>query len=134
MAFELIPSSMLRIPSLDFFEEEDGFLPTTTSLNGLSVSEDENNVYVEAAIPGTDPKNVEITFDKGLLWVKAEKEKEEKTKKYYRKASSSFSYHLTIPGNIDQSKEPEAVVKNGVATVTFKKVPETKPKRITIKS
>lgn len=134
MAFELIPSSMLRFPSLNFFEEEDGFLPTTTSLSGLSVSEDENSVYVEAAVPGTDPKKVEITFDKGLLWVKAEKEKEEKTKKYYKKASSSFSYHLTVPGNIDQSKEPEAVVKNGIAIVTFTKVPQLKPKRILVKS
>lgn len=134
MAFQIIPSSMFRFPSSDFFGEEDGLLSTTTPLNGLSVSEDENNVYVEAPVPGIDPKNVEITFDKGLLWVKAEKEKEEKTKKYYKKASSSFSYHLTVPGNIDQSKEPEAVVKNGIATVTFRKVPEAKPKRIAIKS
>lgn len=134
MAFQIIPSSMLRFPSPDFFGEEDGLLSTTTSLNGLSVSEDENNVYVEASVPGIDPKNVEITFDKGLLWVKAEKEKEEKTKKYYKKASSSFSYHLTVPGNIDQNKEPEAVVKNGIATVTFIKVPQSKPKRIPVKS
>src|SRR3990167_6604173 len=127
MAFELIPSSMLRFPSLSIFDEEDGLLPSTSSLSGLSVSEDANNVYVEAAVPGIDPKDVEVTFHKGLLWVKAEKKEEEKTKKFYRKATSSFSYHLTVPGEIDQSKEPEAVVKNGIATVTFLKVPEAKP-------
>lgn len=134
MTFQIIPSSLLRLSSLDFFEEENGLLPTTTSLNGLSVSEDENSVYVEAAVPGIDPKDVEVTFHKGLLWVKAEKKEEEKTKKFYRKATSSFSYHLTVPGEIDQSKEPEAVVKNGIATVTFVKVPQSKPKRIHIKS
>ena len=134
MAFELIPSSMLRFPSLSIFDEEDGLLPSTSSLSGLSVSEDANNVYVEAAVPGIDPKDVEVTFHKGLLLVKAEKKEEEKTKKFYRKATSSFSYHLTVPGEIDQSKEPEAVVKNGIATVTFLKVPEAKPKKIAVKS
>ena len=133
MAFELIPNSFLRFPSLDLFEQEDGLLPSTTSISGLSVSEDEKNVYIEAAVPGIDPKNVEVTFSKGLLWIKAQKEEEEKTKKYYRKATNSFSYHLTVPGEIDPNKEPEAVVKNGLATITFAKLEETKPKKITVK-
>ena len=132
MAFELVTSPFWRFPQI--WEEEENLLPSTTSISGLSVSEDDKNVYVEAAVPGIDPKNVEVTYDKGVLWVKAEKEEEEKGKKYYRKASSSFSYRLLVPGSLDPNKEPTAEAKNGIMTVTFAKAAEPKPKKIQIKA
>jgi len=47
------------------------------------------------------------------------KEEETKEKKYYRKATSSFSYRVAVPGEIDQNKEPYASCRNGVMTVTL---------------
>jgi len=133
MAFELVSTSPFwRFPQI--WEEEDNLLPQTTSISGLSIFEDDKNVYVEAAVPGVDPKSVEVTFDKGVLWIKAEKEEEGKGKKYYRKASSSFSYRLLVPGNLDLNREPQAEAKNGIMTVTFAKVAESKPKKIQIKA
>lgn len=134
MAYELIPSSFWKFPSFSYFDEEEDLIPSTSTLSGLTISEDANNIYIEATVPGIEPKNVEITFDKGVLWVKAEKKEEEKGKKYYRRATSSFSYRLLVPGQIDQSKEPQAKIKNGVATIAFAKVPEAKPKRIAVKT
>ncbi len=137
MPFDLIPRSLWsnsgRLPSL--FEDDDdwgGFLPSS----GLSVSEDEGNVFVEASMPGLTADQVEVTFDKGVLWVRgnAEETEEDKKKKFYRKASSSFSYRVMVPGKVDESQEPEAVFKNGVMKVTFKKIAETLPKKIAIKS
>src|SRR5260221_349604 len=74
--------------------DDDDNTPATGMTNNLSISEDDKHVFVEAAIPGVDPKDVEITFDKGMLWIKAESKHEEKdkNKKYYRRATSSFSY------------------------------------------
>jgi len=133
MPFDLVPRSFWNIPSIWDEEEEDRWLAWPAVPSGLSISEDEKNVYVEAAVPGVDPEKVEVTFDKGVLWIRGEAEEEEKGKKYYRKASGSYSYRVTVPGNIDEKAEPEAVCKNGIMKVTFKKVPEAKPKKIPVK-
>lgn len=137
MPFDLIPRSLWSIPSRlpSVFEDEDDwatFLPSS----GLTVSEDEHSVYIEAAMPGLTGEQVEVTFDKGILWVRgsAEESEEDKQKKFYRKASSSFSYRIMVPGNVDEAAEPDAVFKNGVMKVTFKKVSETLPKKISVKS
>jgi len=134
MAFELVPESFWRFPTLrlpSLFEEEEWFTPSTIS--GLSVSEDDKNVYVEAAVPGVDPKDVEVTYDKGVLWVKGESKEEEKGKKFYRKATKSFSYRLTVPGDVDLEAEPAAVQENGVVKLTFAKIKKAEPKRIAVK-
>ncbi len=136
MAFDLMPRSFWNIPSrLPIFDEDEdwkSFLPSS----GLTVSEDDKSVYVEAAVPGLDPEKIDVTYDKGVLWIRGnnEEREEDKDKKFYRKASSSFSYRVAIPGNVDEHAEPEAVCKNGVMKVSFAKVPETEPKRLSVKT
>lgn len=133
---ELFPQIIKPFSFLSPWFEEDWF-PTNSRLehSGLSISEDTENVYVEAALPGINLKDIDITFDKGLLWIKGQRKEEEKNKdrSYYRKAMSSYSYHLNIPGNVDQKMEPEANYKDGVLTVTFRKTAEEQPKKITVK-
>src|SRR3972149_974843 len=129
----LIPRSFWGFPSL-LEEMDEDLLLSTTTISGLSISEDDKSVYVEAAVPGIDPKNVDVTFNKGILTITGERTEEEKKKKYYRKASSSFSYRVLVPGEIDTNKEPKAEAKNGVMVVTFTKIPESKPKKIAVKA
>ena len=114
---------------------DDWDLQEFTNLNGLTVSEDDQHVVVEAAIPGIRPEEIDMTYDKGILWIKAEKkeETEDKKKKFYRKAHSSFSYRIAVPGEIDEAKEPEAVCKNGILQVTFSKAHKGSSKKILIK-
>lgn len=121
----------INVPSL--MEDIEELLPTSNLLNGLSVSDDEKNVYIEAAIPGLDPKDVEVTFDKGILTIRGEKREEEKGKRYHRQATRSFLYRIA-PGEVDVKVEPEANVKNGVMTVTFVKSETTQPKKIAVKA
>jgi HSP20 family protein len=117
------------------WDEEDDWLVTPSTQSGLSVSEDDNNIYVEAAVPGIDPKDVEITYQDGYLWVRGETKEEEKDKKrkFYRQASSSFSYRVAIPGEVDPNKEPEATYKRGIMTITFSKSEKVLPKKIEVK-
>jgi HSP20 family protein len=129
----LISRPFWRFPSL-LEETEEELLPSTGTISGLSVSENEKNVYVEASVPGIDPKNVDVTFNKGILTITGEKKEEEKKKKYYRKASTSFAYRVIVPGEIDPNKMPKAEAKNGIMTVTFAKVPESQPKKIAVKT
>lgn len=103
---------------------------------GISLSEDERNVFLEAALPGLKPEEIEVTFDKGMLWIKGEKREEEENRKrkFYRKAVTNFSYHLTLPESIDNSKEPKAMSKNGILYLTFEKKERSEPKKIRVQS
>lgn len=128
----LIPASFLRFPSV--WDEDDDMVFSQRGSGGLTVSEDSQNIYVDAALPGVEPKDVDITFDKGILWIKGETKEEEKDKKFYKKALNSFSYQISVPGEIDLNKEPEATSKNGMMRVKFTKIPQTQPKKIAVKS
>ncbi len=136
MAYDLIPKSVFSMPASKFFDwDEDDMLPTNVGSGNISISEDDKKVYVQASLPGVDPKDIEMTFDKGVLWIKGEKQEteEDKKKKFYRKSSSSFSYRISVPGELDLGKDPEAESKDGVMTVTFYKHPKAQPKKITVK-
>lgn len=132
---DLLPQSIWRFPSITFsplFEELDELLPTASFLHGLAVSEDEKQVYVEASIPGLDPKEVTVTFSKGVVTIKGEKKEEEKGKTYHRKATRSFFYRVR-PGDIDEKATPKAICKNGVMTVSFLKMQKKEPEKIAVK-
>lgn len=134
MLNSLIPYRFLTFPeSRTPFEEDlwdDMFLGEPHS--GISIYEDDENIYVETALPGIEQKEIDVTFDNGILRVKGEK-KEEKEKNYYRKATRSFSYRISVPGEVDKEDIPEATYKNGMVTFRFKKVQETQPKKIEVK-
>jgi HSP20 family protein len=141
MRRKLVPRSMWSFPSLRFpfslFEDsdEEGWLQDFSDPSGLSVSEDEHNVFIEAALPGLHSEEIEVTFDKGVLWVKGEKkeEGEEKNKKYYRKAVSTFSYRVAVPGNVDENQQPDAIFKNGILKISFAKAKKGEPRKIPVK-
>ncbi len=140
MTKKLIPRSMWSFPSLRFpfsllGENEDEWLQDFSESSGLSVYEDEDHVFVEAALPGIKSNEIEMTFEKGILWIKAEKEDEheDKTKKYYRKSTGSFSYRVAVPGTIDETIPPEAFCKNGILKITFSKTKKNEARKIPIK-
>lgn len=123
------PLQLMRWPAI---WDEEGLVPSSGD-NNLDVYETENEVVVRANVAGVDREKVDITFEKGVLWIQAEEETEDKEgKKYYRMATRSYSYKVAVPGNIDLKHEPEAVVENGVVRVTFKKAEEMKPKKIAV--
>lgn len=138
MAFEIVPNRLWNFPTRfsTLLDDEEDWAVTPHTAGGITIAEDDGHVYIESAVPGVDPKNIEITFDKGILWIKGEtkEEEENKKKKFYRKASSSFSYRVAVPGELDQNKEPEADIKHGVVKVTFEKAPQSHPKKIQIKA
>lgn len=136
MAFDLVPKSFWAFPSLrPWFEDEDWITSLPTTSSGLSVSEDDKFVYVEAHMPGLKAEDIDVTFKNGELWIQGDKKEEEKDKKkkYYRMASSSYSYRLLVPGNVDETEDPDASYKDGIMAITFKKVPIKEPKKIAVK-
>jgi HSP20 family protein len=133
MSKNLVPRSIWNFPFS--LEEDENWPIESANASNLSIYEDENHVFVEAAIPGLKPEEIEVTFEKGILWIKAERrqEEEDKKKKYYRKAVSAFSYRVAVPGQIDTTHEPDASYKDGIMKVVFNKTKQTQPKKITVK-
>ncbi len=93
-------------------------------LSGLSISSDDKNVYVEAAVPGLSAKDIDVSVDNNnILWIKGSKKEEEEDKKrqFYRQSQTSFSYCVPLWDEIDASQEPEAECKDGVMKIIFNK-------------
>ncbi len=119
----------------DFWDEADLMTPTTSAGN-LDLYETEDEIVVKANVAGVDAEDVDITFEDGILWIKADKteEKTDEDKTHYAKSAWSYSYKVAIPGKIDPKEDPTAEVKNGVLTVFFKKSELSKPKKVKIKA
>lgn len=118
----------------DIWDDDD--LSLNTTANNLDVYETEDEVVVKANVAGVDEKDIEVTFEDGVLLVTGEKkeEKEDKEKTHYSKSIWSYSYKVAVPGVIDTSKDISAETENGVLTVVFKKAEVAKPKKLTVKA
>lgn len=128
------PKVFTRWPS--FFDEEDW--PEATMTEGFDVYEEGDNVIVKAAVPGVPAEKVEVTFEDGVLRVKAhtKETKEEKDKKkvvYRQDRVASFDYTTTLPRAVDADKI-SAEVDNGVVSVKAPIAPEARPKQISVKT
>ena len=102
--------------------------------NSLDVYETNEEVVIKANVAGVNESEVDLTFEKGVLWIKAQRTQEEEAsdKKHYSKSSWSYSYKVAVPGTIDYGQEPSAEIEDGVVTVTFKKSESSKPKKLTV--
>lgn len=121
---------------------DEGFeLPTAFSrlglTQGLNLYETEDKIVAEAAMPGIPEDKIDISYEDGIVrisGVKEEKKEEKEGKKRYLMSSmsSSFNYSFRLPEGLIRDEEPEALVENGVLTLTFAKVERKEPKKIKI--
>jgi HSP20 family protein len=103
----------------------------------VDVREDEKEVTVKAELPGMEEKDIEVNLADNGLTIKGEKkaEKEEKGKdNWYRETSyGAFHRFIPLPEGLDKEKV-DARFKNGVLTVTLRRLEEAKGKKIAIKA
>lgn len=125
--------SLNRWPNV--WDDDEFQLMTNSYSNDLDVFETENEVVVKANLAGVDQDDVDITFEKGVLWIQAQAKVEENDQKnkYYSKSSWNYSYKISVPGMIDYSKEPELSLGNGILQVKFTKSEASKPKKLKFK-
>jgi len=91
------------------------------NISGLSVYEEGDFLFIEASLPGLTAKDVEVYNDHDYIVIEGKREEGTKERKYYRKASASFNYRLSIPSAADQESEPDMTFKNGLMKLKFKK-------------
>ena len=95
----------------------------------VDVTEDQNNLYVTADLPGVDKKDVKVNVVGDVLTISGEKKTEQRdeNKNYYRieRSGGSFSRNFTLPAEIIMDKIG-AEFKDGVLTITLPKTEEAK--------
>ena len=101
----------------------------------VDILETENELVLNADLPGVELKDVDIHLENGTLTLKGERkfEKEEKNKGFHRMERSygSFVRYFTVPDTVD-TEHVRAEYHNGVLTVTLPKKEIAKPKAIKV--
>jgi HSP20 family protein len=101
----------------------------------IEVSETDNEIKVTAEVPGLEEKDIDVTFDGGMLSLRGEKrsESEDNERQFSERFYGRFERRVPLDAEIDQDKV-EATFKNGVLTVTLAKTTQaqSKAKRIAI--
>ena len=103
----------------------------------LNLSEEGDNLYVRAELPGVKPESLDISVVEGKLLIRGERkiEAEDPKTNYHRRERDAGFFRRTIqlPTRVDSNKV-SASLKNGVLTILLPKSEEAKPKKIAIKS
>ncbi len=102
----------------------------------LNLWEDDNNLFVEAELPGFDLNDLEITVTgDNHLSINGERKQPEPEKGTWHRQErgyGSFSRMLELPEHVD-AEHVSAQFKHGVLTITMPKKEESKPRRIEVK-
>ena len=105
----------------------------TTTAYPVDIREDQNNLYVDAELPGFTKDDVTVTFEKGVLQINAERKPVEAegqqhlTERHYTRVARS----LSLPTSVADDKI-EARLENGVLHLTLPKREEVKPRTISV--
>lgn len=102
----------------------------------IDVAEKDDAVLVRAEVPGCTPEDIEISVYGNTLTLSGEKKEshEDKHDGYYHLESTygSFRREIPMPAEVDADKI-EAVVKNGVLSVTLPKAEKSKAVKVQVK-
>lgn len=101
----------------------------------LDVYEEDDNLVVEARLPGMKPEDIDVRMEHGVLTIsgetKAEQERKERNYLIREQRSGSVSRSVRLPDTVDP-EACEANYDNGVLRLTFREREEIKPRRIPI--
>ena len=102
----------------------------------VDIKEEEKRFVILADIPGVDPKNIEISMDKGILSIKGERSAESHSESgkltRVERTHGVFYRRFALPDSAD-AEGITAEGKHGVLEIAIPKKPETTPRRIEIK-
>ena len=99
------------------------------------IYETDNDLVLEADLPGIDPKQIDIRVENNVLMVRGERSFEQKVNKenFHRveRSYGVFSRSFNLSTAVDPDKI-RATYKNGVLNITLPKAEQAKPRRIQI--
>jgi HSP20 family protein len=102
----------------------------------INVTEDNNNYYARAELPGMNSDDIEISATDGSLSISGQRiiTEEGENVRYHRREreGGKFSRIISLPGSIDTDKV-EANFRDGILEILLPKSEAMKPKQIEVK-
>ena len=133
--FDNVRRDMLRL--LDAVAGETSGVPGAGVFPPLNVTQDDDNFYVRAEIPGIKASELSISAVRNRVSLAGQREiqRENERVSYHRKerAEGSFNRTVTLPTNVD-AERVDARYADGILTLTLPKAEETKPRQITVRT
>jgi HSP20 family protein len=103
----------------------------------VDIREDEDHYYIKADVPGVDPKDIEVTLERGVLTIAGQRQGENREERAgYRRVErfhGRFTRAFALPDTADADKV-DAKVKDGVLEVVINKKESSKPRRIAVRA
>lgn len=128
-----------RFPAWTFPFSRISFLPGRASRAYplLNISEDDENIYVDALAPGVETANLNVSVTGDQLVISGEKRtlpKEIKLECVHRseRSAGQFARSFSLPAPV-QSEKVEANYTNGVLKITLPKSEAARPKQIEVR-
>ena len=101
----------------------------------VDIKENENEIRLEAELPGISPDGVEIIAENGVLTIRGQKESERKEGddryQVVERTYGTFMRTFQLPQGVDEN-QIKADFENGVLTIHIPKAALPQPKRIQI--
>lgn len=105
----------------------------------LDVHETDDAYFVETALPGVNPDDINVTVNNGVLTITGEvkRSKEAEDEKAHvvmsERMYGTFSRTLSLPQSVD-GNNVDATYNNGILKLTLPKTPDAKPRQIKVKT
>lgn len=135
-AFDFLRREMNRLFSDFEYAAPESDFERGTPWPRVSLEDKGSALIVRAEVPGLAEKDVELTLDNSTLTLKGQR-RDETPEGYstHRKERSAyrFSRSFQLPAKVD-AERTEAVLKNGVLTVTLQKAQEAQPRQISVRT
>jgi len=129
--------AMDRLFEESFVRPRESWLTPFEGTLAVDMYETPEEVVVKTAIPGIDPKDIDVSVVGDTLTIRGETkaEEEEKGANYIRRERryGSFCRSLPLPTSVVADKAT-AEFSRGILTLRLPKAEEVKPKRIEIKA
>jgi len=117
-----------------FFGEDGGPLAQAWTGAPIAMWQDDDNVYIEAELPGVSDKDVDVTVHNGMLFIRGERKPAEGRQYLYNgRAYGRFERVITLPSAVS-TDDVQARLADGLLSVALPKSPEAKPKRIALRT
>jgi HSP20 family protein len=99
----------------------------------VDIWEDDDNVFVEAEIPGYKKEEITVTLEDGMLQISAERMPQERSGSLHLNERRYLRYFraFSMPTAVED-ETVKASFENGILHLTLPKRPEVKPRRIQV--
>jgi len=103
----------------------------------VDIREEDKQFVIHADLPGVEPKNIDVTLEKGVLTIRGHRDLETRDEKQgfrrVERTSGQFYRRFSLPDTAD-SQAVKARFTNGVLEVAIPKQAQVLPRRINVEA